>query len=54
MQSQDVRYRAFAIGLIKSLGFAGAVDCARRNGWRNVLATLLGLGPGCDCDRPAA
>ncbi len=37
-------YRAFAIGLIKSVGFAGAVDCARRYRWQRVLDELLSLG----------
>ena len=37
-------YRAFAIGLVKSVGFSGAVDCARRYCWQRVLDELLSLG----------
>ena len=37
-------YRAFAIGLVKSVGFEGAVECARRYRWQRVLAALISLG----------
>lgn len=44
MRSDDGSYRAFAIGLVKSVGYAGAVDCARRYRWQRVLAELMSLG----------
>lgn len=44
MRSDDGSYRAFAIGLIKSVGYSGAVDCARRYRWQRVLTELLSLG----------
>jgi len=44
MRSDDGSYRAFAIGLVKSVGFEGAVNCARRYRWRRVLDELLSLG----------
>ena len=37
-------YRAFAIGLVKSVGFDGAVECARRYRWQRVLTELMSLG----------
>jgi len=44
MRSDDGSYRAFAIGLVKSVGFEGAVECARRYRWQRVLAELMSLG----------
>ncbi len=44
MRSDNGSYRAFAIGLVKSVGFSGAVECARRYRWQRVLAELLSLG----------
>jgi hypothetical protein len=44
MRSDDGSYRVFAIGLVKSVGFEGAVECARRYRWQRVLAELMSLG----------
>ncbi len=44
MRSDNGSYRAFAIGLVKSVGFSGAVECARRYRWQRVLKELMSLG----------
>jgi len=44
MRSDHGNYRAFAIGLVKSVGFEGAVECARRYHWQRVLKELMSLG----------
>jgi hypothetical protein len=44
MRHDDGNYRALAIGLVKSVGFFKAVECAWRYRWQRVLEELLRLG----------